>query len=226
MMMTADAIDRALETRGDSDERIHRAAADLLRRRGAKGIVVDVGCGIGRFRDAARDFTTSYIGVDVVRHPALPSDVTFRAADLDREPIPIPSSSADIVVAIETVEHLENPHAFARELARIARPGAWVVMTTPNQMSVLSLLSLVVRGRFAAFQDSCYPVHRTALLPSDLVRIAGDCGLSDAELAFTESGRLPLTALHYPHAIAHLFPRSLSDNVLMVARKSPSSGSR
>jgi 2-polyprenyl-3-methyl-5-hydroxy-6-metoxy-1,4-benzoquinol methylase len=218
--MTSDAaVERALKTQGDSEARIHEAAAELLRGRGARGIVLDVGCGIGRFRDASRDFSTAYIGVDVVRHPHLPQDVTFVRADLDRDPIPVDSASADIVAAIETIEHLENPHAFAREIARVVKPGGWVVVTTPNQLSVLSLLSLTVKGRFAAFQDSCYPVHRSALLPIDLIRIARECGLSDPELSFTGSGRVPLTGAHYPRALSRLFPQALSDNVLMVARK-------
>jgi hypothetical protein len=86
-------------------------------------------------------------------------------------------------------------------------------------MSVLSLLSLAVKGRFAAFQDEYYPIHRSALLPNDLVRIAGECGLSNAELAFTESGRIPLTGAHYPRTLSRIFPQACSDNVLLIARR-------
>ena len=218
-MTMNDPVERALRTRGDSDDRIHQAAAALLRRRGARGSLVDVGCGVGRFRDAAQDLATSYIGVDVVRHSQLPGDVIFVAADLEREPIPLGTDSADIVAAIETVEHLENPHAFARELTRVVKPGGWLLLTTPNQRSVLSVFSLAVRGRFAAFPDASYPVHRTALLPVDLIRIARDCGLEEPELAYTASGRIPLTASHYPRPLSRMFPRALSDNVLMIARK-------
>ena len=218
-MTSDDAVERALRTGGDSEDRIHQAAADLLRRRGARGTVVDVGCGIGRFRDAVRDLAADYIGVDIVRHPKLPRDVAFFQADLDREGIPLDTASADVVAAIETVEHLENPHAFVRELTRLLKPGGWLVMTTPNQVSMLSLASLVVRGRFAAFQDDYYPIHRTALLPIDLVRIAGECGLTSPELAFSTSGRIPFTGVHYPRVMPRLFPRAFSDHVLLVAQK-------
>ena len=99
-------------------------------------------------------------------------------------------------------------------------PGrAALLLTTPNQRSVLSVFSLAVRGRFAAFPDASYPVHRTALLPVDLIRIARDCGLEEPELAYTASGRIPLTASHYPRPMSRMFPRALSDNVLMIARK-------
>ena len=57
----------------------------------------------------------------------------------------LPDGWADVVTALEVIEHLENPRAFCRELARVAKPGGWVVVTTPNQLSLLSLLSLVVK---------------------------------------------------------------------------------
>ena len=217
--MKMDASERGLQTRGESEDAIYTAAAALLRQRRAKGLVVDIGCGIGRFRGFAGDFIEDYLGIDVVRHPSLPSDVTFAGANLDRDPIPLGSDTADVVVAIETIEHLENPRAFVRELSRILKPGGWLVVTTPNQLSLLSLLSLAIKGRFVAFQDAYYPIHCTALLPIDLLRMASDCGLSGVELHFTASGRMPLTRVHYPTALARLFPQQLSDNVLLVAGK-------
>lgn len=213
------AVDRGLKSHGESEAPIYRAAAALLRARGAKGVLVDVGCGIGRFLEYVGDLTAGYIGVDVVRHPGLSEYAAFHRADLDREHIPLPSASADIVAALETIEHLENPRACCRELARILKPGGWLVLSTPNQLSLLSLLCLVVRKRFVAFQDACYPIHRTALLPIDLVRIAGECGLTEIELGFSCAGRIPLSGAHYPQTLSQMFPQLLSDNVLLVARR-------
>jgi 2-polyprenyl-3-methyl-5-hydroxy-6-metoxy-1,4-benzoquinol methylase len=218
-MTVETAVERALESHGESAGPIYRAAADLLRARGARGVLVDAGCGIGQFLEYAHDLATDYVGVDVVRHPMLSPDAKFFRADLDREAIPVSSRYADIVAAIETIEHLESPRAFVRELVRVLKPGGWLVVTTPNQLSVLSLLCLIVKNRFVAFQDALYPVHRTALLPIDLIRMATECGLSRAELAFTCSGRIPLTGAHYPEAVSRMFPQALSDNVLLVAQR-------
>jgi 2-polyprenyl-3-methyl-5-hydroxy-6-metoxy-1,4-benzoquinol methylase len=214
------AVERALRTCGTSDDVIHAAAVELLRARGASGRLADVGCGRGRFRERMHGIAAEYIGVDLLRHPGLPPDVMFLAADLDRDPIPLPTESVDIVSALETIEHLENPRAFVRELVRVLRPGGLLVVTTPNQLSALSVLSLVARGHFSAFHGSSYPAHRTALVPIDLLRIAGECGLEDVELEFTCRGRIPLTPIHYPRVLSALFPRALSDNVLLVGRKS------
>jgi SAM-dependent methyltransferase len=219
MTGSARVIERALQTAGLSSDAIYRTVAATLRSRMAQGLMVDVGCGVGRLRDFTQDFVTDYVGVDVIRHTGLPDDITFVGANLDRGPIPLPSESADIVAAIETIEHLENPRAFFRELVRILRPAGSLVISTPNQASILNLLSLAAKGEFAAFRAPSYPAHRTALLPIDMVRIAGECGLRDVELKYTHRGRIPLTAMHYPEALARALPRALSDNVVLVAGK-------
>jgi SAM-dependent methyltransferase len=219
MTTDAAAVERGLKSHGESDAPIYRAAAAMLRARRARGVVADIGCGIGRFLEYAGDLASGYVGVDVVRHPGLSPDAAFHRANLDREPIPLADASADIVVALETIEHLESPRAFCRELARVLKPEGWLIVSTPNQLSMLSLLCLIVRGRFVAFQDFYYPVHRTALLPVDLVRLTEECGLADVELGYSCAGRIPLTDAHYPETLSRMFPQALSDNVLAVARK-------
>ena len=221
MTTAADAgvLDRARQSLGISDEVIYAVVASALRERGVRGRIADIGAGEGRFRAAASDLCTSYVAVDVLRHERLAPDAAFLAADLDREPIPLAVAVVDAAVAIEVIEHLENPRAFVRELVRIVRPGGWVAVSTPNQLSVLSLGSLAVKGHFAAFQDASYPAHRTALVETDLRRIAAECALEAVEVRYTCRGRIPLTALHYPTAIARLAPRGFSDNVVVLGRR-------
>ena len=181
-------------------------------------MLADVGCGGGNlWRELGASFSKC-VGVDAVRYDDLPAGVDFIPADLDRVPLPLADQFADVVAAVEVVEHLENPRAFCRELARIAKPGGWIVVTTPNQLSLLSLLTLVVKQRFSAFQDVSYPAHITALLEADLRRIAAECGLEDVDVRYTGQGRIPGTGAHYPAAVSAAFPRLLSDNVVLIGR--------
>jgi 2-polyprenyl-3-methyl-5-hydroxy-6-metoxy-1,4-benzoquinol methylase len=221
MNVTRDAAleSRALQTLGESSEAFHRAAVEALRHRSAAGSVVDVGCGTGRLRDALAGVATSYVGVDAVRHGGFPGDARLLLSDLDRDVIPLPDGSADVVVALETIEHLENPRAFCRDLARVARPGGWLVVSTPNQRSVGSLGALLFKEHFSAFRGNCYPAHRTALLDTDLCRIASEIGLDEIAIVFTGAGRVPLTARPYPRFLSRALPRACSDNVLLVARR-------
>ena len=218
------AVDAAVEARarrslGRGHGRIHALVVALLAARHAHGTLVDVGCGEGDLWRATRDRFSSCVGIDAVRYPELPREVTFEQADLDRDRLPLADAAADVTAAVEVIEHLENPRAFVRELVRVTKPGGWIVVTTPNQLSALSLLTLVTKGQFSAFQGRDYPAHRTALLDVDLRRIAHECGLADVEIAYTRWGRLPLSGWHYPASIAALAPRRLSDNVAMIGRR-------
>lgn len=211
---------RARQSLGLSDEAIYAMVARALSERKVKGeMLVDVGCGVGNLWPFVRHDFARYIGIDVLRYEGFPAEAEFRQVDLDTGRAPLPDGCADVVAAIETIEHLENPRAFMRELARLCKPGGWVLVTTPNQLSLLSLLTLVTKHRFQAFGESDYPAHLTALLEIDLRRIAIECGLADIAFHYSLQGRVALTSMHYPRFLARLFPRRLSDNLLMIGRK-------
>jgi 2-polyprenyl-3-methyl-5-hydroxy-6-metoxy-1,4-benzoquinol methylase len=183
------------------------------------GTLIDVGCGGGGlWRVVARRFSR-YCGLDAVRYETFPVDGEFRRVDLDCAEWPVPTGSGDVVAAVETIEHLENPWGFMRRLSALARPGAWVLVTTPNQTSLLNLVTLALKHRHSAFQDSHFPAHKTALLPSDLERAAREAGLDVVRIVHSGHGRVPWTAWHYPRPLARMFPRGLSDNLMLVARK-------
>jgi 2-polyprenyl-3-methyl-5-hydroxy-6-metoxy-1,4-benzoquinol methylase len=210
---------RARQSLGRGDEAIHAMVARLLDARGASGLLADVGCGTGDLARAVQGRFVRVIGVDAVRYDGLPDDVTFLSADLDAGRLPLDDGTVDVAAAVEVIEHLENPRAFMRELARVTKPRGWIVLTTPNQLSALSLLTLLAKGRFSAFQERDYPAHRTALLEIDLRRIAEECGLDDLEIAYSGRGRVPLTPWHYPAPLAGILPRRLSDNLALIGRR-------
>ena len=218
-MTDPDVEARARLSRGSSGPAILHAVADALAGRPRGGTLVDVGCGAGDLWGVVAADFDRYVGVDAARYAGFPPAAEFAAHDLDAGRCSLPDGVGDVVAAVETVEHLENPRAFVRELARLTKPGGWVIVTTPNQLSLLSLLTLIAFGEFNAFRAGSYPAHRTALLAIDLRRIAAECGLTDARVRYTGSGRVPGTARKYPAEMSRRLPRLLSDNVLLVARK-------
>ncbi len=219
-MSMVDVEARARATRGTSRDAVYSMVARTLERRGISGKrIVDVGCGTGRLYPFVRSRFEEYIGVDVVRYEDFPAEAEFVQLDLDNNAIPLPEGGADVVAAVETIEHLENPRQFVRQLVRLAKPDGWVIVTTPNQLALLNFLTLLFRQRFAAFQDVDYPAHLTALLEIDLERIYGECALRGAEFEYSLSGRVPSTELRFPGILSRIFPRALSDNVLVIGRK-------
>jgi 2-polyprenyl-3-methyl-5-hydroxy-6-metoxy-1,4-benzoquinol methylase len=211
---------RARQSLGTSHYAIYRMVQRALEeRRISGGRFVDVGCGSGSLWPFVANRFERYIGLDAARYEGFPGNGEFHAVDLDASEWPVRAGSGDVVAAVETIEHLENPWAFVRALATIAAPGGWVAVTTPNQLSALSLIALLAKRRFSAFQDSHFPAHRTALLETDLQRIFGEAGLRNVEICYSRHGRIPLTPWHYPDVLSAIAPRILSDNVLIIGRR-------
>lgn len=219
------AEERALETHGASNDAVYRMVERAVRASGAaRGTLVDVGCGSGALHARLSETYARYIGVDVIRHDGFPVSAELMLMDLDSGKLPLGDHSADVVVCAETIEHVENPRLLMRELVRIARPGAHIFVTTPNQLSLASVLCLLGRGQFQWFQRApgLYPAHITALLPMDLERIAAECGLEHIALDYSAAGRVPFSARPWPSVVgAPRGPRGrlFSDNVLVRGRK-------
>jgi SAM-dependent methyltransferase len=220
MTDAATTEERARRSLGTSGDAVYRMVQRAVRARHAGGgTLVDVGCGSGGLWPHLRGSFGRYVGVDVLRYDGFPADGEFHALDLDRGEVPLPDGIADVAAGVETIEHLENPRAFMRLLARLARPGGWVIVTTPNQHSLLSKGTFLLRGEHVHFQDASYPAHITALLAADLRRMAAECGLTEIGIEYSGSGRIPATPRHWPGALTRLLPRALSDNLLLAGRK-------
>jgi 2-polyprenyl-3-methyl-5-hydroxy-6-metoxy-1,4-benzoquinol methylase len=211
---------RARQSLGVSSDAIHEMVAGAVERHDIRGArLIDVGCGRGALRVRLGHRFAEYVGMDAVSYGEFPAGAAFLEVDLDSERWPDVCGRAALVAAVETIEHLENPWAFIRKLAQLAEPGGWVIVTTPNQLSVLSLLTLMTKRRYSAFQDAHYPAHRTALLETDLQRMFEHAALSVEEIGYSREGRLPLSGWHYPETLARRWPRGLSDNVMVIGRK-------
>lgn len=211
---------RARASLGASGDAVYRMVDRALEgRHPGGGTLVDVGCGAGAlWAHVGRRFDR-YVGVDAVRYAGFPEGAAFHAADLDRGGVPLADGCADVAAGVETIEHLENPRAFVRLLARLVRPGGWVIVTTPSQHSVLSKGTFLLRGEHNAFRDPSYPAHITALLEVDLRRIAAECGLEEVAVEHSGRGRIPGTGRHWPAWLSRALPRALSDNLLLAGRR-------
>jgi len=198
---------------------VERAIEERRHQRG--GVLVDVGCGSAGLWKYVSLLFSHYVGIDAVQYDGFPVGETFCRANLNTERVELPDCTGDTVAAVETIEHLENPRALARELVRLTKPGGWIIITTPNQLSIASLACLCLRKQFQHFQDGSgrYPTHVTALLEIDLIRIAWENSLNDIAVEYSNNGCIPLTTWHWP-AFRLCRGPLFSDNLMLIARKS------
>src|SRR5207237_559742 len=151
-------------SKGTSCNVIYAFILRLVRDSDCCGDLLEYGAGIGNLIKRLLDcqYQGTITGTDILpRPPSLPETVHWLQTDLNN-PIEIESESFDVIISTEVIEHLENPRAVFREFYRLLRPGGTLVLSTPNQESIRSLLSLMLFGHFVAFLETSYPAHITA----------------------------------------------------------------
>jgi len=95
------------------------------------GRILDVGCGDGLFFPVLHRFGDPF-GVEPALD-ALSPDGPWRAR-IHAGPLDDafqPDAPFDLVLALDVIEHLDDPDAFLRQVRRVAAPGAWFVVTVP-----------------------------------------------------------------------------------------------
>ena len=68
--------------------------------------------------------------------------------------LPFFSNTFDLVVSIETIEHLENPFHVLREFSRVLKSGGFLLVATPNIHCIRSRLKYLVTGLSVLFEYS------------------------------------------------------------------------
>jgi len=65
-------------------------------------------------------------------------------ANLSNDKLPIQNGSADLVTALEVIEHLVNPDNMLREAHRILKNHGYLLLTTPNLASWVNRLAMLL----------------------------------------------------------------------------------
>jgi len=76
----------------------------------------------------------------------------FKLTDLN-ERWPFEDDFFDVTVAVEVIEHLENPSHFLREVRRTTKAGGCLILTSPNPESPASRNLFLKTGRFHWFLE-------------------------------------------------------------------------
>lgn len=134
--------------------------------------VVDLGCGEQLSIGHTWQFEEYEIHrCDIVNYSTVPN---FKRCDLNYH-FPYVDKEFDGIIAVEIMEHLENPRHFFRECKRIAKE--FIIITTPNCCSQESKQRFLETGYFKYF-DSWKPYgHITPIFPWIIHQICEELGL-------------------------------------------------
>lgn len=175
---------------------VHLIVLGMLPRAGGRR-VLDAAAGDGSVSRRMTEMGFQVISADLhfAHPPEVPSPIEI---DLN-ETLPFPDEHFDAIVSIETIEHLENPWRFMRELARVCRVGGFVIVSSPNVQNAESRLRMALMGRLAWFGPSVVsPLgHITPIFDFLLDKMADRAGLIKDQVRFSRT-RVPMTGLHVP----------------------------
>lgn len=168
----------------------HKRVFELVRKylpEGKDKKVADLPCGAGAFAARLAQLDMDVAAVDLEAVEPFYFDKAKRVLADANQPLPFADGELDAMISIEGIEHLENPSQFARECARVVKPGGLVFLSTPNVDSYRSRRSVHVHGYHKYFRPMT-PDQKMAwhLLPVDMTFMRGalrKAGLEIIEVA-------------------------------------------
>lgn len=100
--------------------------------------VLDVACGEGYGSNLMKTWgAKSVIGVDVSKEALEKANKNFAQEGVEfinhsAEELPFEDNSFDVVISLETIEHLDHPEKFIQEIKRVVKPDGTILISCPN----------------------------------------------------------------------------------------------
>jgi len=147
----------------------------------ASDSVIDVGCGEGFGAYCLSLKARKVLGIDMLPDLSEYAGERYGSTGLDYLSLDIMSGDvaierADVICALDVIEHVPDDVAFVKALLDLARPGGTVIISTPNK-----LVSYVLFGRL-------YEYHLREYAHADIQRLIRQTGCSECRVYCVNPG--------------------------------------
>lgn len=161
----------------DAQQR-RRLIAALLPQDAATRTCIEIGCGTGSISESIKSWvatlTVSDLSAKMAEMVGERLDCPWSQQDACH--ITLPSESVDLVISSECIEHTPSPLDSLSEMARIVRPGGYVLITTPNKLWYPVMRTAQLAG-IRKFQG-----NEIWLWPHEAIQTFQRCGLQIREV--------------------------------------------
>jgi 2-polyprenyl-3-methyl-5-hydroxy-6-metoxy-1,4-benzoquinol methylase len=169
--------------------RLHESVADVILQRFKKNrSILELGAGSGALTARLIDLGFTVVPVDLDGTSWKVNSVQVVEANLnDADWVDkLPVKKFDQVVAVELIEHLENPKKFLRDISGLLNEGGMAIITSPNVFCADSIIKVIFRQTFYCFDRTQYSESgHISILPAWLIELfAQDAGLKIQETRY------------------------------------------
>jgi len=114
-----------------------------------KGDVLENGCGVGMYVEKMTALGANVVGLeydfDRARDAKVISEKIINAAG---ESLPVPSSTFDLILSHEVIEHVQDDRAAIAEMIRVLKVGGRVVVFCPNRGYPVETHGIFWKGKY------------------------------------------------------------------------------
>ena len=125
-------------------EMIVRAAGERL-----KGFILEDGCGVGTYVEHLSPFRGKVIGLEYdLERAAEAGRNSPHIINAACESLPLPSSTFDLILSHEVLEHVRDDGAALCEIVRALKPGGRIVLFVPNRGYPFETHGIYWKGKY------------------------------------------------------------------------------
>ena len=115
-----------------------------------KGRILENGCGVGMYVEHLSPFGGTLIGLEYDFERA--AEAQKNSPDIINaagESVPLPSSTFDLILSHEVIEHVQDDRAAICEMLRVLTPGGRVILFVPNRGYPFETHGIYWKGKYS-----------------------------------------------------------------------------
>jgi 2-polyprenyl-6-hydroxyphenyl methylase/3-demethylubiquinone-9 3-methyltransferase len=147
---------------------------------------LDVGCGAGLLAEplarlgaelTAIDAATELIAVAREHSSRMGIEIDYRAGDVQEL-----EGQFDLITCMEVIEHVADPAAFLKSIARLLAPGGLLILSTPNATSWSRLMMITIGEGLGRIPKGTHDFDKF-ITPERMKTLLADAGLKCLDIA-------------------------------------------
>ena len=114
-----------------------------------KGDILENGCGVGMYVEHLAPFGGKIFGLEYdFERAAEAAWNSPRILNAACETLPLPSSTIDLILSHEVIEHVQDDRAAICEMVRVLKPGGRIVLFCPNRGYPFETHGMYWKGKY------------------------------------------------------------------------------